>query len=248
MIRGRSAPLRVATVASFVLATVAAACHADDAAGVADPAKSAEDAGVVSPPVEGASPRDAAAPCTLSEDVVEHACLHATSGPFGDLASGQLGTEAHVVYRTPLGEGGAFEVSFLPARAGVWAFFVSPEGATVDVSRDGRPLDALRILAPTCRALGAAHVLRLAGEVPVAIRGRSVGAELRMLAERIDGAADLVGGCKALPALPDGGTPGDAAARDAGLSLLDGGACRSAGPCTRDDECCDYCHDMDHCH
>lgn len=26
------------------------------------------------------------------------------------------------------------------------------------------------------------------------------------------------------------------------------GLCRSDGPCTSDDECCEYCHDMDHCH
>jgi hypothetical protein len=25
-------------------------------------------------------------------------------------------------------------------------------------------------------------------------------------------------------------------------------ACRSSGPCSRDEECCEYCHDGDHCH
>lgn len=28
----------------------------------------------------------------------------------------------------------------------------------------------------------------------------------------------------------------------------DGGSCRISGPCTSDSECCDYCHDLDHCH
>jgi hypothetical protein len=28
----------------------------------------------------------------------------------------------------------------------------------------------------------------------------------------------------------------------------DAGSCRSSGPCQSDDECCDYCHDQDHCH
>jgi hypothetical protein len=39
-------------------------------------------------------------------------------------------------------------------------------------------------------------------------------------------------------------------AADTGGPALDVGApsCRNSGPCTRDDECCEYCHDGDHCH
>jgi hypothetical protein len=28
----------------------------------------------------------------------------------------------------------------------------------------------------------------------------------------------------------------------------DGGACRTSGPCRSDSECCDFCHEQDHCH
>jgi hypothetical protein len=56
--------------------------------------------------------------------------------------------------------------------------------------------------------------------------------------------------------LPDGGA--DGSEPDAG-PLVDAGAvpdagmpppqmCRTSGPCVSNDECCEFCHDFDHCH
>lgn len=42
----------------------------------------------------------------------------------------------------------------------------------------------------------------------------------------------------------------DAGSDADGSMLADSNApmCHTSGPCTRNDECCDYCHDGDHCH
>lgn len=57
---------------------------------------------------------------------------------------------------------------------------------------------------------------------------------------------------------PDLAPAPDGAAGDAGRSEPDAAQpfadaasapmCRTEGPCTRDDECCAFCHDQDHCH
>lgn len=45
------------------------------------------------------------------------------------------------------------------------------------------------------------------------------------------------------PDAEGGAPPADAAARDGAAPM-----CRTSGPCLTDDECCEFCHDQDHCH
>lgn len=240
--RGR---LVVALVASVSLAAVAAACSGGDAStGGADAAPPPEPF-VDASRVETSRTDASSAACELSGEAEEHACLHATAGPFADLASGQTATDAHVVFEVPVVDG-AFEVAFRPARPGTWAFFLSPAEMTFDMRLRGTTMEVRRLGNPSCRALGAAYVVALAAGETVWLLGATTAQRARLLVERVD-ELDLVGDAcpRPLPRSDAGPTPDR---QDGGTMSGDAGACRSAGPCTRDEECCDYCHDKDHCH
>lgn len=245
--RRRVGPASFAAAAIAVAAALAACAARDDAA--------------------GAAPSPGLDACGLEADVASHACDHATRGPFVDLPSGAEGTEGHVVYRVAAGADGRFEVGLRPSRSGTWALLVAPADAAFAASVRGGAVRVARLADPSCTALGATHLVALDADVTVWLRGAAPEPVVRVLAERVDAARGHLEGatCASLLASlaerapPSGLLPADAAADSLDATDADGGggtspppreagACRSDGPCTRDDECCDYCHDMDHCH
>lgn len=132
--------------------------------------------------------------------------------------------------------------------------------------------------ATSCRFFSVGHVVRLGQDESVTLRVSNVSAPtLSFLPERLGTsweAALETESCGAGPADaavdaslfdlgagPESG-PADGASLEANHALPEiqpqatspeagaqaGAVCRFDGPCTRDEECCEYCHDGDHCH
>lgn len=171
--------------------------------------------------------------------LAEHACQHARHGPFRELASaGSDGgphdlSRPHTAYRVPVGaNASALPLVYVPRESGDYIVFAS-RAASWSTPEDeaGRLYDVTAYcdLAPF-----ATLVALKSGESAQVHIGRSGAGEILLVVERLELMLDASAG------------QSDAAFTDAS----EGGAamCRSSGPCSDDSECCDYCHDYDHCH
>jgi hypothetical protein len=146
--------------------------------------------------------------CTaLGAALVEHACIHANHGPFGDglqphpLAAGSRRTlqdpappavpnvnRVHTHFRIALPPGEAEGVvSYLPARGGQWAVFTNPGVPVAILDPAGRPLATrLEQEAPGCAELPRAAVYELEASTTYRlVLGPSSAAEVGLVLEKL---------------------------------------------------------------
>lgn len=214
--------------------------------------------------VDGAGPA-----CAVEPQHERHACLHAYEGPFAPLDGrahppARL-TETHTLYTIALPDDAPEQpsapgrVGFEVPRPGCWAFFTSGDLALEATTVAGTPIAwTRRSPVRACGELGMAFSAPFgAGESLVVTMRRPDGAGLvphaGLLVERLGDAPGTAAsasqdGADASPSgVDDSGGPSDTPDGGAGEPGPPS-ACRASGPCTRDDECCDFCHDLDHCH
>jgi hypothetical protein len=205
----------------------------------------------------------APSPCAVAPSHQRHACRHAIEGPHAVL-DGRLQPPApvsdpHTLYTITLGSDGVGgftgQLRFTAPTPGCWALFVSGvERLQAHAACGGPRSFGSQVRVTACRELQRVLALPLASGESITLRLQGGGAQVSLLAERTARAQDADAG-------PDGAAcpepTEDASVRDAlDSSAADGPArgdvtppvCRASGPCTRDEECCEYCHDGDHCH
>ncbi|HEX5661356.1 MAG TPA: hypothetical protein VFX59_29405 [Polyangiales bacterium] len=179
---------------------------------------------------DGAAPR-------LGEAVVMHACLHGSDGPFR-VVTGTSSAEsapdvsrAHTLFTVLAVAGESVHVRYLPAASGDHVLFMARGALTA--ARQASSSLALESRAVDCAVLPDSYLMQLAGLEPVELTLRAASDRVAMVIESLAGwgADGWQHACGASPA-----------------TTTDAGACRKSGPCSRDAECCSFCHDYDHCH
>lgn len=227
-----------------------AALSQDAAATSAVDARPLRSDAAASPSADAAS-GSAPAMCAprVSDEVVEHACLHATGGPFVDVAGAVTAEQApdvsrahtHYLLQRPSGLGSPrLFVRFRPTLTGLHALFLGDGTLRRAMNTAGQPL-ALGTHAPAaCAALPGVSVLELTRGETYTFAFDAGGADVRLVVEGLAawGADAFTETCSAAP-VPDASTPPPA---------KDPATCRRSGACTSDAECCSFCHDGDHCH
>jgi hypothetical protein len=182
---------RIASLAlpAFVFVCLStAACSASDAVGPDAPADPVEggaiDAGAVgaSDPEAGARPGDASgaadggsvspAECPREADLLdleEHACLHASKGPFRDVVADNDGgalpdvSRVHTAFRIALGGAGEARVAYKPRRTAEYVFFTDAAASIAVRAADGGRIATTCSGAPfgTCAAFRSAAIVPL---------------------------------------------------------------------------------------
>jgi hypothetical protein len=192
-----------------------------------------------------AVPRDAAARCgtaTVDQSDGEHACMHAESGPFAMLQLAETAqtapdaSRAHTAFQLswPADDPTHGYLRVRPARAATHVIF-SAGAEVIDVAGANENQTATSVSRTYCDRLPSAVVVELKGGEWNVIR----------LARMGDGAALVV--IEQLTAETSGACGCD---DDAGCGAEEPPPreCRSSGPCRLDSDCCEFCHDGDHCH
>jgi hypothetical protein len=201
--------------------------------------------------------------CHVTGAQARHACVHAGEGPFGVLDGTAAGavSAVHTAYTVKLAAHGTRQfqgkLSFRPDRAGCWAFFAS-EGLEIVARTSCGQLVLATAPVDTCEQWRSAFTAALKPNDEVELSLRAPSSAAMLLVERTGehpGEAwpdQDAATCVVVPADASVPKPADAPRPD--LREVPPttdpipAMCRSEGPCTRDDECCDYCHDGDHCH
>lgn len=151
-----------------------------------------------------ASEGEAPGECVVSEEVVEHTCLHVTYGPFASVnAQTHPGfivsniNAPHTAYTVTLpGAVGSYEggVLYEPAVSGDYAFFVAPDVEVTIYDSAHQPLTPERqgaVDAELCSALSEVKVFHLEeGEIYTVVFGPAEGVELLALVEYLGAAAE----------------------------------------------------------
>ncbi|HEX5659382.1 MAG TPA: hypothetical protein VFX59_19440 [Polyangiales bacterium] len=113
----------------------------------------------------GASAPDAGSMCPI-DPLLEHSCLHALHGPYGDIEAATEGAvpsvdRVHTAWRIALPDASAGRVTFQPTQSGEHVFYL--EGAVPLTVRAGGALvpEAYRESVVGCSGLAAAHVYEL---------------------------------------------------------------------------------------
>ena len=185
----------------------------------------------------------------VADEVVEHACLHATGGPFVDVPGAITAEQApdvsrahtHYMLQRPnnLGSPRLF-ARYRPILSGPHAFFLGDGSLSQATDSAGKPLALGAHAEAACEALRGVSVLELTrGELyTLAFDARS--ADVRLVVEALAswGPEAFTEACSTAPG-PQGSTAAPA---------KDPATCRRSGSCTSDAECCSFCHEGDHCH
>jgi len=179
---------------------------------------------------------------------IDHACLHVQEGPFAQVSV--AGTPAdfvpeirntHTQYTLGLraGENGHSATFKYRTTGPTWLyFFFSGANVPVKATASGLPLPVISEPLSGCQGIldGVLVEARSRAEVLVTI-GPTPLPSLNFVFEtrKFD-----VTEQDTLP--PEPGDAGVSQPQDAGPM------CRTSGPCTSNEECCDFCHNFDHCH
>lgn len=233
----REAPESADTSASVDAAvseeSVDAAASATDAA-LSDAGLAAQDA---------AAPRDAGCGAAAVEPSDgEHACMHAESGPFAMLQLAEMAqaapdaSRAHTAFRLswPADDPTHGYLRVRPPRAATHVIFTA--GAEViEVAGANENPTATAVATTYCDRLSGAAVVELKGGEWSVIRLARIGdGESLVVIEQLT--AQTVGACGCED---DGGCVAEEPPPR---------ECRSSGPCRLNSDCCEFCHDGDHCH
>jgi hypothetical protein len=221
-----------------------------DAASPANPTRDASapvrDAQAEAPDAAVDGSVDAAVSCEarLDEAAGDHACLHADSGPFAMIelsATPETAPDASKPHT-------AFELSWPAAdpshgylrvranRVATWAIF-SANAEVISVSSQERSLSITRPDQTFCASLPIAALADLDDGQWSIIR----------LARMGDGPGLFVIEGLVAPSSTECGCEDDAGCADQ-PEPEQPKECRSSGPCNVDADCCEFCHDGDHCH
>ncbi|MET0341382.1 MAG: hypothetical protein ABW252_10285 [Polyangiales bacterium] len=222
-----------------------------DAARIQDADAAATPALDASPPSSDAASGSASATCAprVSDEVVEHACLHATGGPFVDVAGAIAADQApdvsrahtHYLLQRPNGVGSPrLFARYRATLSGPHALFLGDGTLSRAVDAAGGLLALGAHAAAACEALPGVSVLALTRGETYTLVFDARGADVRLVVEALAswGPDAFTETCSAAPSA-------DASTE---APLKDPATCRRSGSCTSDAECCSFCHDGDHCH
>lgn len=209
-----------------------------DAAPVAQDATAPRDAG-------SAEPTDGATSCgtaALEQSDGEHACMHAESGPFAMLQLAETAqtapdaSRAHTAFQLnwPADDPSHGFLRVRPPRAATHVIF-SAGAEIIEVAGANENLTATSVSTTYCDRLPSAAVVELKGGEWSVIRLARMGdGESLVVIEQLTAETGGACGCE----------------EDAGCGAEEPPPreCRSSGPCRLDSDCCEFCHDGDHCH
>jgi hypothetical protein len=178
--------------------------------------------------------------------LAEHACQHALHGPFRDLtadapeAAPQDVSRPHTAYRLHgLSVGaGSHALVYVPRSSGEHVVLANrvPSWSTREIATTER----LYNVSEACALLPVAVVVSLVTGEAASLAFRPYADDVLLVIEPLELTLDASGDVH--DAASDVDTI-DAAAGEGGTAM-----CRSSGPCSSDSECCQYCHDYEHCH
>lgn len=226
-----------------------AALMQDATAAPADASHSGVDAAPSTPVDATSGALSATCAPRVSEEVVEHACLHATGGPFMDVPGAVTAEQApdvsrahtHYMLQRPNGLGSPrLFARYRATLSGPHALFLGDGTLSRAVDAAGSPLALGAHAAAACEALPGVSVLELARGETYTLTFDARGADVRLVVEALAswGPDAFTETCAEAPNV-DAST--EAPAKDPAT-------CRRNGSCTSDAECCSFCHDGDHCH
>jgi len=195
----------------------------------------------------------------LGVAVVDHACLHAEHGPFMTVMGARDSEAAPLINRPHTGYqiGGEAQdyrvVRYEPRKAGQYALFVEG-GVLRTLTLGASESSALFSGQTSCAGLARVAVFELSGGVSYALTLEpSDEAPVLVVIEGLEafGSEAWRSSCACLAAAELCAAEVDCCSgncEDGRCVPPQAPVCRSFGPCSTDEECCDYCHDYDHCH
>ncbi len=195
----------------------------------------------------------------LGAAVVEHACLHADHGPFVSVMSARDAEAApsinslHTAYQVGSEAQGDRVVRYEPRHAGQYAVFVDG-GVLRSLTLDSSDPSPLFSGETSCASLARVAVFELSGGVAYALTLEpNDEAPVLVVIEGLKAFGNEAwdGSCACLSDAEFCNTAADCCSetcREGRCQPPAEPVCRSFGPCSTDEECCDYCHDYDHCH
>jgi hypothetical protein len=152
------------------------------------------DAQAAAPLERDGGAQEAACEAKLGEGLIEHACLHATFGPFAEVrGASDTGSRApvdrpHTAYRVSLAEE-AGEVSYAPARTGAYAFFtdVADTPSVLSGMQEGAPVARHPLSVEGCELRGVVvHEVAEGETYTVRLQRPTSGAPVLLLIEALD--------------------------------------------------------------